>query len=281
MIDICTVVFDQEIDILKLQAQSIDLYCKDIGVNSIYIIVNDGNHVAGLIDPEWWGSFKDRVVIIPRSAFGSTWSDNGWVSQQVLKLLGASISYNTYTMVLDAKTIFVRDLLLDELLNDQQQLCVGQIPVQSVFNPSKQIVESLFGVNIDLQAGPGGVPYFFHNNTVRELIVTVSSTIDKPFPVWFQEQGMLTEFILYSGFVIKRYGSLNKFYSTESRFLIQNVCHSEVGIYEIKLNQAINSKDNLTISVHRGAWVNLTAQQRAQYKDFLASKSISLAWILN
>ena len=280
MIDICTVVFEEELPVLRLQAQSIDLYCQDIGVNSIYVIVNDAMGVDQ-IDTAWWGSLQDRVVVIPRSAFGSYWVNNGWVSQQVLKLLGASISYNTYTMVLDAKTIFVRNLLLSELFNDQQQLCVGQIPVQSVFTPSKQIVESLFDISIELQAGPGGVPYFFHNNTVREMIVAITTLTKQSFPVWFQQQGMLTEFILYSGFVIKRYGTLDQLYSTESRFLIQNVCHSEVGIYNIKLQQAIDNKSNLTISVHRGAWANLTIEQRAQYKEFLSSKNISLAWTLN
>lgn len=280
MIDICTVVFEEELPVLRLQAQSIDLYCQDIGVNSIYVIVNDAMGVDQ-IDTAWWGSLQDRVVVIPRSAFGSYWVNNGWVSQQVLKLLGASISYNTYTMVLDAKTIFVRNLLLSELFNDQQQLCVGQIPVQSVFTPSKQIVESLFDISIELQAGPGGVPYFFHNNTVREMIVATTTLTKQSFPVWFQQQGMLTEFILYSGFLIKRYGTLDQLYSTESRFLIQNVCHSEVGIYNIKLQQAIDNKSNLTISVHRGAWANLTIEQRTQYKEFLSSKNISLAWTLN
>lgn len=280
MIDICTVVFEEELPILRLQAQSIDLYCQNIGINSIYVVVNDSLDVVKKIDTAWWGSLQDRVVVIPRSAFGSYWVDNGWVSQQVLKLLGASISYNTYTMVLDAKTIFVRDLLLAELLNDQQQLCVGQIPVQSVFTPSKQIVESLFDISIELQAGPGGVPYFFHNNTVREMIVAITTLTKQSFPVWFQQQGMLTEFLLYSGFVIYKHGKLDKFYSTYSNFLIQNICHSEVGIYSIKLDQAMYDSKLLTISVHRRAWAQLSDTQKLQYKEFLASKQISLSWTL-
>ena len=39
MIDICTVVFQEEIDVLKLQARSIELYAHDVGV--IRVITND------------------------------------------------------------------------------------------------------------------------------------------------------------------------------------------------------------------------------------------------
>lgn len=275
MIDICTVVFEEELLILHSQAQSIDLYCKEIGINTIYVIVND-NISLNKIDRTWWGTLQDHVVVIPRSAFGSFWVKNGWVSQQVLKILGAATSYNTYTMVLDAKTIFVRELALTELLNNQQQLCVGQIQVYDVFAQSKQIVESLFNIKLELQAGPGGVPFFFHNDTVRKMIVEISANIDKSFPVWFQQQGMLTEFLLYSGFVIQQYGTLDKFYSHTSNFSVQNICHSEVDIYDVKFNQMLNDSATLTVSIHRRAWEKLSNKQRTQYKDFLSSKGISL-----
>lgn len=280
MIDICTVVFEEELPILEVQAQSIDLYCKDIGVNSIFVLVNDRTEVAKKINPAWWGSLQDRVVIIPRSAFDSNWSNNGWVSQQVLKLLGATLSYNTYTMVLDAKTIFISKLTRDRLLNSQQQLNVGKIEIQKVFEPSKKIVEQLFDITVERQAGPGGVPFFFHNNTVRSLIATVSDRISTSFTQWFQEQGMLTEFILYSGFVIYKHGSLDKFYSDNSKFLVSNVCHSEVGIYDIKINQADLNKTALTVSVHRNAWAQLTLEQKSKYREFLASRQINTAWNL-
>ena len=279
MIDICTVVFEEELPILRLQAQSIDLYCQNISINSIYVIVNDSLDVVKKIDTAWWGSLQDRVVVIPRSAFGSYWVDNGWVSQQVLKLLGASISYNTYTMVLDAKTIFVKELLLNELFNDRKQLCVGQITIYDVFSASKEITNNLFDINISEQAGPGGVPFFIHNNTIRSLISDVTNKTAISFPQWFQDQGMLTEFILYSGYVISKHGSLDKFYSKNSNFLINNVCHSEVGIFDIKLKQASDNRA-LTVSVHRGAWQQLSNEQKTQYKEFLNSKKISLAWTI-
>ena len=109
MIDIVTVVFEQELSVLRLQAQSIELYCQDIGVKNIYVIVNDSDSVAGQIDPTWWGSMSGLVCIVPRSQFGCNFVDNGWVSQQALKLIASGLVDNPWYMVLDAKTWFIKD----------------------------------------------------------------------------------------------------------------------------------------------------------------------------
>ena len=103
MIDIVTVVFEPELLVLQAQARSIDLYCQDIGIKNIYVIVNDADSVASQIDPAWWGSLQHLVTILPRRSFSAELVVNGWVSQQVLKVLGAATSYNTWCMALDAK----------------------------------------------------------------------------------------------------------------------------------------------------------------------------------
>jgi hypothetical protein len=87
-IDLVTVVFEPELPVLRAQAQSINLYCRDLGIKNIYVIVNDHESVAKQIDPAWWGDMQHRVVIMPRRTFSTNFADNGWVSQQVLKLLG-------------------------------------------------------------------------------------------------------------------------------------------------------------------------------------------------
>ena len=103
MIDIVTVVFRDELPILQLQAQSIDLYCRDIGVKDIFVVVNDTDSVADQVDPAWWGSMSQCVKIVPRQKFECNFVENGWVSQQALKMLASSMSTNTWSMVLDAK----------------------------------------------------------------------------------------------------------------------------------------------------------------------------------
>lgn len=278
MIDLVTVVFRDELRILKAQAQSVAKFCEDLHIGNIYVVVNDTDNIVKLIDSAWWGKFSDRVVAVPRSVFSTAWSNNGWVSQQALKLMTAAISYNRYSMILDAKTIFVRDLTLYQLINAQGQIQTGQLEVYPVFEPSRQIVNQLFGIDLVKQAGPGGVPFVVSNDAVRDLIAEVFARTARPFPTWFQEQGMVTEFLLYSGYVVKGAGSLDMMYSQNANIgSVVNVCHSEVDAWDRKFKE-MNKADTLTVSVHRKAWAALSQQQRQQYQQFLIDRGVNAAW---
>ena len=276
MIDIVTVVFEQELSVLKLQAQSIDLYCRHIGVRNIYVVINDVETVAQKIDPAWWGAFAPQVLIVPRSVFSVEFTNNGWVSQQALKILTASISHNIWSMILDAKTIFVKELTPAEIVDSQGRICVGSMPLYPVFEPSKLIVNELYKIELDSQLGPGGVPFFFHNDTVRLMIAETAFITKKSFPVWFQEQGMLTEFVLYSGFLKYRFGGYDVFYSSTNAVFPCNICHSETARFDAKLQEMQQPNIN-TVSIHRQAWTQLSSTQQQQYRDFLISCSILTA----
>ena len=275
MIDIVTVVFEPEIPVLRLQAQSIDLYCSNIGVRSIYVIVNDSDAVAQQIDPAWWGNMSHLVRVVPRSTFSTEFVENGWVSQQVLKILGASLSYNTWTVVLDAKTIFVKHMQLSDVLDSTGRVCTGFMPVQPVFETSRLIVNDFYCIKMNHQLGPSGVPYFFHNKTIRSMISDASEKINQPFPEWFQRQGRLTEFILYSGYLQYKHMT-DQLYSGTQKIKPENICHSEVALFEQKLTAAkINCP--LTISVHRNAWSQLSQDQQLQYRTYLIDRGITTA----
>jgi len=274
MIDVCTVVFEPEIPVLRLQAQSLDLYCKNIGIRNIYVVINDADNLAQTIDPAWWGDLASNVLVIPRSAFSVPWIDNGWVTQQLWKMLVSSMSYNTWTMALDAKTVFVRELQLERVIDDQGRAAVGYLPVYPVFEPAKQIVDRLFDINLEQQIGPGGVPFLFHNDTVRFMISDVTLATRKSFPSWFQEQGRLTEFMLYSGFVQHKYAKADTLVAPENRLgSVINICHSQLDQFD-QLVQRMRSEDPLTVSVHREAWQQATDQQRMDYKFFLIDRGI-------
>lgn len=275
MIDIITVAFQQELPVLQAQAQSVERYCQDIGIRNIYVVVNDDESVVGEIDAAWWGTLASKVLVIPRSAFSANYSDNGWLSQQALKLITAAVSYNTWSMVLDAKTIFVKPLQLNELLDAQGRPCVGQLDIYPVFERSRQIVNELFNIDLQQQLGPGGVPFVINNRAVRAMIADVEHRTSTAFPEWFQAQGMLTEFILYSGYIHLQ-GGFDKLYNVDTCEVAPvNICHSEVAAFDRKFKEMQNS---LTVSIHRNAWTNLTAEQRQQYQHFLIDRGIIAAW---
>ena len=122
MIDIVTVVFREELPILQVQAESVDLYCQDIGIQTIYVVVNDDISVVQEIDLAWWGSLSKYVKIIHRDYFNCKFVADGWVSQQVLKLLCSTLSQNEYTMILDAKTILIKSLELNCLFDKDKKI---------------------------------------------------------------------------------------------------------------------------------------------------------------
>jgi hypothetical protein len=277
MIDIITVVFEPEIPVLRAQAQSLALYGQKLGIRNIYVVLNDTETIATQIDPSWWGPLANSVLVIPRTAFSTPFVENGWVSQQVLKLLAASMSYNTYSMIMDAKTILVRELDPAEFVSDTGQIHTGLLDIYPVFEPSRQIVNQLFDIELTQQVGPGGVPCVVHNDTVRMMIAEVTLRTQQSFPIWFQSQGMLTEFILYSGFVKFLCGELSVLYGSENRLGAPcNVSHDEADQWNRKFMQMRN-QNTVTVSVHRGAWSKLTAQQQQQYKDLLIEHGIEAA----
>ncbi len=279
MIDIATVVFRDELPILKLQAKSIERYCQNIGIRNIYVIVNDDEDTLHQIDAAWWGAAANHVLIVPRSAFSTQFVEDGWVSQQVLKILAAGMSYNTWTMVLDAKTIFVKELVLKDLIDEQGRARVGAMNIYPVFETTRLMVNQTYDIDMKQQLGPGGVPFLFQNDVVRLMIADTTFRVKQKFPLWFQGKGRITEFMLYSGYLQYRFGGFDTFYSPELSFGVVNVCHTEVEQYERKL-EAMKNNDPLTVSIHRKAWSQLTNDQKQAYQHFLLDRGIFCAWEL-
>lgn len=277
MIDIATVVFREELVALKVQAQSIDLFCQDLGIKNIFVIVNDDPDLEKEIETKWWGQFESCVKIIHRNFFGQYFVENGWVSQQVLKILASSLSDNSHTMILDAKTI-VTDKIKTEYFIDQHGLyTVTCYPIMPVFQRSAEITSDLFGIPVTKVLAPAGVPFVFHNRTVRDMIQEINSRTQQDFLRWFQDQGMLTEFILYSGYLTYKHGNLESICrGTSDIHLSHNICHSQTALFDHKLSMA-KEPGGATIGVHRRAWSQLTLEQQKAYVDFLQSLGLTTA----
>jgi hypothetical protein len=267
MIDLITVVFRDELPILQKQAKSIELFCQDMDLEKIYVVVNDDRVDLSEIELSWWGSLKDRVVLVHRSAWRLDYANNGWLTQQLLKLLATDLSTSEWCMVLDAKTIFV-----NPMLKIDGRPHVGQLNIYPVFEKSCQIVNQLFNIELTQQLGPGGVPFILNTELAQEMMADIAQLTGQSFPNWFQSQGMVTEFILYSGYVVHRLGSFAPMYNVNLSTLRPcNLCHSEVASFDRKFNEMQSAN---TVSIHRNAWTQLSANQQTQYYDFLASKGI-------
>jgi hypothetical protein len=275
MLNLITIVFADELSVLKMQAQSIDLYLDPTLIKDIRVVVNDDPAVASCIDKSWWGQFQDRVHIIPRQIYSVDFIDNGWHTQQLCKLLCAANGYNIWSMILDAKTLFVRPVVADHVFENQQP-CVGHsLEIPSVFKNSQHTIEQLFGIKLDRQISPAGVPFIFHNSTVRNMIAHVENLTEQSFATWFQQNLAVTEFLLYSGFVIYKHKNFDHLYNQhKSQMRSINIAHCDIDQIDHKLSEMLLPEIS-TVSIHRYAWAQMSTDQQQSYQDLLAQRGIA------
>jgi hypothetical protein len=277
MIDVITVVFREELEILQVQAQSLDMYGHGMGIQRIYVVVNDDTDVARNIEPRWWGSLADCVQIVPQQMFSAQLPELGWLSQQILKLLTATLSYQPWSLVLDAKTVLIRPLEVHRLIAPDGRITAGTAPVQAVFAEAARRVGNLFDIDITEVLMPQGVPFLFENSAVRAMIAEVELRTQQPFVKWFADQGMVTEFILYSGYQQWQRGGLDQVTTPpQSSYRYCNICHSQVQQFDQRMEMA-EHPDTATVSVHRHAWQQISPEQQQAYRNFLLNRGIESA----
>lgn len=276
MIDVVTVVYGSELPILSCQAQSLDIYCQDLGINNVFVMVNEHN-LRDQIDVTWYGSLAPKVRIIPREFFPVRWCHNGWINQQLCKILASSLSLNPWSMILDAKTVITAELTLPQLMTDQGQLRMGWIPTAEVFEPAQQIANRLFDCSNQQTLQPAGVPFFFHNHSIRSMIDWIESKLSNDFGSWFLDQGCLTEFVLYSTWVSIDSGRRELYADHYQPGVLDicHVCHNFTDQFDQIL--AKHNDQSHTLSVHQRAWARLEARQKIAFRDRLLARGINRA----
>jgi hypothetical protein len=283
MLDFITVVFQDELPLLEIQARSFDQYLNPQDVNQIVIVVNDADSVVELIDPAWWGQHANRVVIKPRSGYAFAPGNSGWDDQQLLKLLAAAESETKWSIVFDTKTWLIKafDTQESALFDTQGRPNVGRMHLSPHFEPAKAFVEQYYGIEIEMVLGPSGVPYVFHTADVQEMIAGISD-----FVTFFQQHLLgptfLTEFVLYAGFIIKKYGSVEVIYNpnklkidpTQRTYInVANLADWEANNFDNFIDLVLESK-TLTASIHRSTYQHLTPEQLLTWVLFLEERKL-------
>lgn len=277
MIDLITIVFQQELYLLELQARSIELYVDSDRINHIYVVVNDVDDVVDLIDSAWWGVNSQKVVVIPRSRWGHVETLPGWESQQLYKLLAAESAASDWSMCLDAKTWFVKQLDWDQLFSHDGRVHYKSIPTINVFELAQCTIEQLLNVSLSTVIGPGGVPFMFHTETVKDMFVHLKNITGTNFIDFFAEYVLIpyqvTEFMLYSGFVNLKHKSHDALYSQQQYYTVTNMADWQLGEFD-KIIKSMNSTNNLTASIQGRAYPHLTDSQLDTWCNFLLNKNL-------
>ena len=276
MIDLITVVYRPEMPFLELQAKSIETYFEQDFVNSIQVVVNDADSVCDLINKAWWGKYQDRVNIVPYSLYNYECRVNGWENQQLCKLLAASQSQQTWAMILDAKTLFVKPCT-PELMFTGDKVNSHTIEIFPQFIEAKESIQNIFGISFDETVGPGGVPFMMHSDTVRDMIEYIETTAETTFADFFQTKcrypNLITEFYLYSGYVTFKHGNILELYSGQQNWDCVNLADWQIDQFD-DVYKKMELVKTLTVSVQAQAWNILSPQQKLLYLELLKFKKI-------
>ena len=271
MLEIITVVFAQELPLLKIQAHSIQQYIND--VERITIVINDNTNVASMIDTQWWGKWHDKVRIVTRDKWKYSSRLTGWEEQQLLKLLAASEAIAPWSMVLDAKTWFKQMFDSNGFFDEQGRPKTGAIRVFPVFESSQKFIEKYYNMTMPDVLGPAGVPFMFHSETVRGLVNGIDDFIEF-FQTNVKYPNLITEFHLYSGYVIAQFGSYEALYNLTPRYNVLNIADYEADRFDQMLTEAETLKRLLTVSIHRKTYKLLSESQIQRWVKFLLDNRI-------
>jgi len=134
-------------------------------------------------------------------------------------------------------------------------------------------VENLYNTKLDLVLGPGGVPFMFHTATVQELVNSIDNFVEF-FQTNVKYPNLVTEFHLYSGYVLHKFGSYEMLYNKTQYYQVVNIADYEATAFDVLFNTMSSKYNILTVSIHRRTYKDLSDSQIVQWIGFLKDKSV-------
>lgn len=282
MINLITVVYQKEIPYLEIQARSIAQYFHPFTISTITVVINDSKDVHELIDPSWYGILQSKLKVLHISELTDLPLTHNWDSQQLCKLLAAKQTNTKWSMILDAKTWFIRPVNTAEFItNDQQKVYTNIVPLSDQFKNEKDFIQDWFKVDFNNQMiGPGGVPFFMHTKTLQNMIEYhenyTGNRFDQFFNVHVANPHRVTEFILYAGYVLYEHKSYSAIYNIQDKlqYQIYNVANWQLDHFDEILSQCRADSKALTFSVHRKTYPLLSEEQKIRCLEFLHNRKL-------
>jgi hypothetical protein len=247
MLDLVTVVFSREMELLRRQARSIARFLAPEGLGRIRVIVNDRDEDACVaaveaVRPEY-GALADRLEVVRpatlfalrpralgpqgvrqwlrylatrhrrRSPFGQKggWNGNrGWAVQQALKLAAARLGEGRFVLILDAKNHFIRPVSVASFVSPE-----GRARTYTNRPGDKQwswIPPSfrLMGVPPpprDAPAPPTVTPVCVSRAVLGDCLDDLERRVGPAEAFFARARGNATEFMLLYAHVVGRHGS--------------------------------------------------------------------------
>jgi hypothetical protein len=205
-----SVVFEPEYLLLQLQARSMRLYLSPEVVQEIVIIDNSRqvmSHAFKDLLLADYGRLAPLVRVLVPNDICTIPSTRGWYSQQILKLAVAKYLESEWYVVLDAKNHFVAMPTIDFFLStDGQRARVNVYSYTShPLRPAFERTLTYLGVDpiVWVEKFTATVtPFVLNRAIVLSMIAEIELTSGRAFADEFIANN-LTEFFLYSGYILK------------------------------------------------------------------------------
>lgn len=219
-LDIVTIVFQQEIFLLKLQAISIQKCFQPQDINRIFIVVNElapevtYSALSNEVLPEY-GDLISKIEIIPAHRLMRPHvAASGWITQQALKLLAARIVSTDFYMVLDAKNHFVQPVSLGTFLDTKSgKARSNRIRKHGSLDTALEGSLEYFGVSRGDYSLPATTPFLLKTVIVRQMIEFIEDREGIHFDDFMVKQkNSITEFFLYNAYLMTLDGGIESVY---------------------------------------------------------------------
>jgi len=276
-IDILTVVYRDELELLKKQAESFAYHLRFPHVNNIIVILNDDNLQTTDIDIGWWGWFKDYVRVLHRNELGYYQPPNlqGWYTQQVCKILGTcSVTESEWCFIFDAKTLLNKDYRTDLIFKDGRGRFANWPCNSPHWQSGLQFLKDKYDITDFKWISPAGVPFLAHVPTMRAMVYEEPDFVEWfhtycQFPSKFNTQTRgITEFLCYSAYVSSIPNLFEDLYTGQQEIQVRNLADWEVDNFDSWMTEVEEIKP-FTISIHPRAYNLLTFKQKNRWNDYI------------
>ena len=275
-----TVVYEPEFDLLALQARSIQCFCPENMIDSIIVIDNSFRPLPRdkklrLIAE--YGSFAKFVRILRAEEIAGIPETKGWTAQQILKLMVAAHVQTERYVVLDAKNHFVRSLTPEFLEAPDGR---ARINVYSYENHPLRghlvSVLSYLGIYSDdylRRFTTCATPFVMYTDIVRRLVHDIGEKDHARFETVFV-RNQLTEFFLYTGYIIKSGVSVGALYDFHQPFC--PVVWPETADEKGCTSAIAHSSESRTplFGIHRRAIVTFGKRERDLIAEFWFNRNL-------
>jgi Family of unknown function (DUF6492) len=277
-----TVVYEDELNLMILQARSIFRFMEHSVLDRILIIVNGKNQraVAEFIRikilPEYCALASRVDILSSHDVVPGISDDFGWFTQQVLKLAIADFVSTDYYVSLDTKNHFVRRAFISLFFwEDGRARYNSHSYVGSVMEP--HLVNSLgfFGnheVTRQHNPLPTVTPFVFNTAAVRLLRKEVEHRGETFNSLLVQFETSRSEFFLYYSFLLMT-DAVHELYKPDRSRTVGVWPHhvKDAKEFDKQLARLESDEETIIFSVHREALRHMTEVQRERISKAWAS----------